>query len=161
MPKILSKKPDKATLSGLIKLFSLREIAKKYDVSAKTVCKWCQKDQLKVTRKSKTKDINRARVMKVKSRIFTNTKKSDCFFAANGAIISNLYDLSIFLSNVEETIFHIHVNQHKNDFFEWIMNVLRDEQLAFAIKECSERVAFKMIVDNHIIQLLKETIFSV
>jgi hypothetical protein len=160
MPQISSKKPDKATLSGLIKLHSLREIATKYGVSAKTVCKWCQKDNIKVVRKHRRQDSCQRRLNRIKTELFDKSNMQDSFYTANGTVISNLYDLSVFLNNADHSVFALHVNEHKNDFSKWIFDVLKKEDLALSLHNSMTREKYAHVVDRFIIERLKDIVFS-
>lgn len=57
--------------------------------------------------------------------------QEECSFKiADGGTIRNLNELSKSLENIDDTVFMHHVNGERNDFSNWIKDVLKDEKLA-------------------------------
>jgi len=52
------------------------------------------------------------------------------FFCEDGCVIKNLNELIDCLNHMTEEVFHHHVTSDKNDFSNWIRDVLGDEKLA-------------------------------
>jgi len=52
------------------------------------------------------------------------------FYASNGAVLKNKYELLNFLRIVDEGTFHNHSNGEKNDFSMWVGEILNEKKLA-------------------------------
>ncbi len=59
-----------------------------------------------------------------------NAENELCFWINNGPILRNLKDLKNALKKINEETFKYHVNKEKNDFADWVKNVLNDKTLA-------------------------------
>jgi len=59
-----------------------------------------------------------------------NAENELCFWVNNGPILRNLKDLKNALKKISEETFKYHVNKEKNDFANWVKNVLGDKILA-------------------------------
>lgn len=59
-----------------------------------------------------------------------NAENELCFWINNGPILKNLNDLKNALLKMSEGSFKYHVNKEKNDFANWVKNVLKDSVLA-------------------------------
>ena len=59
-----------------------------------------------------------------------NAENELCFWVNNGPILKNLKDLEKALKEISEKTFKCHVNKEKNDFANWVKNVLGDKILA-------------------------------
>jgi len=66
----------------------------------------------------------------VKKGVKTIDKMEEYFYAIDGKIIKSLADLHLALKLMDEKHFYFHVNENKNDFANWIRDVIRDEGLA-------------------------------
>ena len=53
-----------------------------------------------------------------------------CFWVNNGPIVKNLDELANVLPVLNDEIFEHHVNKEKNDFSNWINDVIGDKKLA-------------------------------
>ena len=59
-----------------------------------------------------------------------NAAPEQCFWVNNGPILKNLDELANALPELSDEVFHHHVNNEKNDFSNWIKNVIGDQKLA-------------------------------
>lgn len=67
-----------------------------------------------------------------------NLAKADperCFWVCDGQILSDLKELSAALRKMEKSVFKYHVNNEKNDFSQWVEEVLGDKKLAREIRK--------------------------
>ena len=55
------------------------------------------------------------------------------FWVNNGQILKNLDDLSSILLELNDDIFQHHVNHDKNDFSNWVRDIVGDKKLANGI----------------------------
>jgi len=63
-------------------------------------------------------------------RILADASPEQCFWVNNGPIIKNLSEMANVLACMKDEIFSHHVNKEKNDFGNWVRDVLKDEELA-------------------------------
>ncbi|MFH1399108.1 MAG: hypothetical protein ABIG95_03275 [Candidatus Woesearchaeota archaeon] len=57
-------------------------------------------------------------------------EKEQCFFTNDGKVLSNLQELHEALKGMDEGTFRHHVNPNKNDFANWIRDVICKKALA-------------------------------
>lgn len=50
-----------------------------------------------------------------------------CFWVNNGPVLKNLDEFSNILPELSDSTFSQHVNQDKNDFSRWIIDVIEDK----------------------------------
>ena len=53
-----------------------------------------------------------------------------CFWVNNGPIIKNMEELANFMPEISDDAFKHHVNSEKNDFSNWVRDVIGDAKLA-------------------------------
>ncbi|MEM1988871.1 MAG: hypothetical protein QXS41_03470 [Candidatus Woesearchaeota archaeon] len=80
------------------------------------------------------------------------TKKVNNFYLADGRIFSSLTELLRILEDISEETFYKHVNDWKNDFYEWI-NYCINPEIALAVKDKKNP---KEMRDSLIIKLITE-----
>jgi len=56
------------------------------------------------------------------------------FWFTNGVIARNIYELVNSIESCDKSVFEYHINEEKNDFYNWILDVLGDDILAKKIK---------------------------
>ncbi|MFN6944311.1 MAG: DUF5752 family protein [Cytophagaceae bacterium] len=57
------------------------------------------------------------------------------FFVQDGKVLRSLEELIDYLPVMSEDTFAHHVNKEKNDFSNWIAEVIKDKELASSIKK--------------------------
>ena len=62
--------------------------------------------------------------------ILSNVPEDKVFWVNDGRISRNLNELSSVLADISEETFAYHVNKEKNDFKNWISDVVGDKNLA-------------------------------
>lgn len=77
------------------------------------------------------------------------------FYAWNGAIIKNLSELDESMRNMDRLTFSHHSNQDRNDFYNWVKEVIGDEHLAGLIKMASTPEETRSIVEARVAELKK------
>ena len=70
------------------------------------------------------------------------------FWVCDGSVIKNIDELINTLRSMNDDIFRYHVNENKNDFYNWIRDVIGDRFLANQIKEAKDRAETAEIVEN-------------
>ena len=61
------------------------------------------------------------------------------FWSNDGLIMRNMNDLASALQKMKATTFKYHANAEKNDFSNWINDVMHDQKLAAGIKGCKTK----------------------
>lgn len=74
----------------------------------------------------------------------------ECFWSHDGQILSNLADLSFAIGSMDDSIFLHHVNDERNDFADWVEQVLGDEECAKALRRSGKKSQAQKIVDLHL-----------
>ena len=62
--------------------------------------------------------------------ILKDISPENYFYLSNGSVIRSIPELRNSLQNMDDSVFNSHVNDQKNDFYEWIKHVFGDEDLA-------------------------------
>lgn len=73
------------------------------------------------------------------SLILGDVAPEKCFWVNNGPILHNIYELSNALLSMSPETFMHHANKDKNDFGNWIRDVLHDEKLAGCVAKARKR----------------------
>ncbi len=72
--------------------------------------------------------------------LLSNVKHPDHYFYLNNSIsVKNLCELSEHLKEMDEETFKSHVNQEKNDFGEWVSNIIGDKTLGKKMNELKDK----------------------
>ena len=77
------------------------------------------------------------------------------FHVKDGPKLRNLYELERELRRMNDLQFAHHVNNAKNDFYNWVFHIVRDEDLASNLSQIRERVAMADVVEKRITKLEK------
>ena len=81
-----------------------------------------------------------------------NVPAEHAFVLLNGPKINNLYELAEALENIKETSFRHHVTGQKNDFSNWIRDVVGDSELAAKLFTTNNRTRMAALVRSRIEQ---------
>lgn len=71
--------------------------------------------------------------------LFKSVKPSEYFRLQNGVVLKSLHDLVDNLEVMDDSTFHHHVKDHKNDFADWISKVYIDSRLAEKVGSAKSR----------------------
>ena len=72
------------------------------------------------------------------------------FLVKDGTAIKNLFELAKTLDDMPEDVFRHHVNESKNDFYNWIKDVIRNKRLAEKILSIKDRKQMQKIIGEDI-----------
>lgn len=89
-------------------------------------------------------------------KLFENVEEEKTFFLNDGRIIRNVYELANALNDMKEKTFKHHVNKKKNDFSEWIRDVVHEEKLANEIARLVMKDKIQIAIQKHVIQKMRE-----
>lgn len=91
------------------------------------------------------------RVSKAQAQQWLGTVPGDkVFYCVNGEVYNNLRDLKSALERMQDGHFVYHVNPEKNDFGNWIRDVIGDQKLAQDIRGCKTRIEALVVVDGRV-----------
>lgn len=85
-------------------------------------------------------------------RILSDVNPDNSFWVNNGPVLKNMEELYGALSSMTKDIYICHVNKEKNDFSNWIKDILHDDKLAndllktrskeYAAKKVNQRLKY-------------------
>jgi hypothetical protein len=78
------------------------------------------------------------------------------FWFSNGVIVRSLRELAKALETLDNDVFHYHVNNDKNDIYNWVVDVFGDDVLAEKIRDETNRRELARKIRAHIKELEKE-----
>jgi hypothetical protein len=85
-----------------------------------------------------------------------NVPEENTFRLKSGQQIKNLYELSIHLAGMDDATFQHHVNDEKNDFRNWIFDIVKDDRLADRIAGTKDRAKMAKIVEKRVTAIEQE-----
>ncbi len=88
-------------------------------------------------------------------RFLANMPEDKIFWVNGGQVIRNMKELAEGLKNMPEETYTYHVNEQKNDFVNWVKDVIRDETLARDLRKASGRAQAARAVANRVSLLSK------
>jgi hypothetical protein len=78
-----------------------------------------------------------------------NVPEDKQFWSNDGQSFKNLLELKEGLQKMTDETFRYHVNESKNDFSTWVMDVISDEKLAGDLKKSATRIqSAKSVADR-------------
>ena len=86
-------------------------------------------------------------------KILSNVHPDFSFKLKDGGELNNLGGLLQSLNDMDDDTFFHHVTTNKNDFANWVKNVLKDEELAEELSYCNDRVHMEKVISNRILDL--------
>ncbi len=70
-----------------------------------------------------------------------------CFWVHNGPVLSDLIELRDVLKEIRDEVYAHHVDGQKNDFADWVENVLAEPELAKALRKAKKsKDAYAVVV---------------
>ena len=85
-------------------------------------------------------------------KMLGNVPDEYVFRCCDGRILTNMLELGDALGSMSDEIFAFHVNQGKNDFTNWVRDIIRDDGLAGDLlkatsrKQAANRVAERLAI---------------
>jgi hypothetical protein len=83
-------------------------------------------------------------------RILSDVPDEKRFFTHNGEIYANLSELQKGLRRLKTDDFKSHVNSEKNDFSNWIYDVIGDSELARDVRKAKKKTEIIRIIKDRI-----------
>lgn len=75
------------------------------------------------------------------SRFIADVPKEKAFWVNKGPVLKNLKGLADALEKMPEDTFKYHANKQKNDFYNWVKDVIGDIALADSLKRAATKQA--------------------
>jgi len=84
------------------------------------------------------------------SRFLVNVPEEYAFWSYPGHTLRNMKELGDELRTMSNENYAYHVNAEKNDFANWVKDIIKDEKLAADLKKAPDRVQAARAVANRI-----------
>ena len=118
-------------------------------VITKKVTQTAKKAAVKpVAKKAPAKTATKASSQKAKLLVCAPDDK--CFWTTDGQILKNLDELQMAFGSMGEEVFLHHVNKEKNDFADWVEQVLEDSACARELRKSKQPTTAKAVVVKHL-----------
>jgi hypothetical protein len=99
--------------------------------------------------------------IKQDARLLHDIEGEKRFFCHDGYVIKNLDELAQYLNRMTEDVFQYHVNSEKNDFSNWIRDVIGDTRLADELRKADNPLESSKILIDKMYQIQKNRAKSV
>ncbi len=76
------------------------------------------------------------------------------FVLSSGKEIKNIRELAHDLGDMEDFVFGHHVNEHRNDFVNWVKDVFEEMELAEKLSQHKDKKKMQVLVYEHIVDKL-------
>lgn len=76
------------------------------------------------------------------------------FVLCSGKEIKNLKELAQDIGEMEDYVFGHHVNDHRNDFVNWIKDVFKDLELAEKVSNHKDKKKIQLVLYEHLVDRL-------
>ncbi|MBN1691359.1 MAG: hypothetical protein JW901_10075 [Dehalococcoidia bacterium] len=83
-------------------------------------------------------------------RVLRHVSDEKRFYCHDGKILNNVFDLKDALEQTDQACYNHHVNDEKNDFARWVLEVLGDEKLANDLRKAPSQKDAAAIVKGRI-----------
>ncbi|MFT4303846.1 MAG: DUF5752 family protein [Candidatus Woesearchaeota archaeon] len=102
------------------------------------------------------KSLNETRIeVTVEKKIPGEVPEKYHFYLNDGRRLKDLYELIDALDSMSDEVFKYHVNESKNDFSNWIKEVMDDQTLAEDLKEVESKVEAQLKLLKHIVRKIR------
>jgi hypothetical protein len=88
-------------------------------------------------------------------RLLSDVPGEKVFWVNGGRVLRNLKELGEELKTMSDDTYTYHANLQKNDFINWVRDVIGDEKLAGNLKRVSTRAQMARAVSSRVILLSK------
>jgi hypothetical protein len=88
-------------------------------------------------------------------RFLADVPEEYVFWCFNGHILRNMQELAEALNTMTDETFAYHSNAQKNDFSNWVRDIIRDDELASGLMKASSRTKAAKVVSERIASFTK------
>ena len=88
----------------------------------------------------------------LREKVLSDCQPQQAFWTCHGSVLRNIYELVDFIKthNIWAFLYHVNEDHNKNDFADWIKNVLGDEELANRLQHILDKDRYADIIDQRI-----------
>lgn len=91
---------------------------------------------------------------KIEIKILKKAPEDKEFVLVDGRKLKDIKELAFALGDMADNVFWHHVNDARNDFVNWVTDVIDDKELAESLKNARDRVNAQITVLKHIVNKL-------
>ena len=73
------------------------------------------------------------------NRMLANVPAEYVFWLSDGRTLGNMSELADALRTIPDDVYNHHVNHEKNDFSNWVRDIIKDEKLANDLRKSSSK----------------------
>jgi len=85
--------------------------------------------------------------------ILSDVSPNQYFHLKDGKSIKNLLELATALRTMDDNVFFHHVNNKRNDFANWIRDVVGDDKLAYKVFKQKNKHDIRVLIEKRILKL--------
>lgn len=89
-------------------------------------------------------------------RLLADAPAEKVFWCHDGCVVHNLKELGHALNTMTDETYAFHANTEKNDFTNWVRDVIKDESLARYLQKAPNQAQAAKMVNTRVAILLKE-----
>ena len=85
-------------------------------------------------------------------KMLGNVPEENVFRCCDGRILANMLELGVAFGSMSDEVFVFHANPAKNDFTNWVRDIIKDDKLASDLlesidqKQAANKVAERLVV---------------
>ena len=131
-----------------VKSLSKKSVRKKVSHTKKKAAKKTARKTAKRTTKTTSRKAGKKSAQGPKVLICAGN--DECFWTTDGRILADLRELEAALNVMAEEVFSYHVSKEKNDFADWVENVLSDPACATDLRRSRKPNTAHRVVTRHL-----------
>ncbi len=89
-------------------------------------------------------------------RALSDVNPDNNFWACDGSVLKNLDELLNFVKNTQDNVYGYHVNEERNDFSNWIRDIMGDVKLAGDLSKTKAKEESVKILNERVKWLKKK-----
>ncbi|MBW2992741.1 hypothetical protein KY345_06000 [Candidatus Woesearchaeota archaeon] len=94
----------------------------------------------------------------LKKQALGQAPEEKVFYLKDGKKLRNILELTEAFETMSEDVFRHHVNEMRNDFSNWVSDVLEDKELAEDIKDIRDRTDAEIRLLKHMVKKLTSAV---
>ena len=104
----------------------------------------------KVVKKSSAKKKKRKTTAKKRVCALVCAPGEQCFWTTDGQVLENLEQLYLAFGSMDDEVFLHHVTKEKNDFADWVEQVLEDSACAADLRRSKKPSTARTVIGRHL-----------
>ena len=88
-------------------------------------------------------------------KVLDNVPQDYVFYIHDGGTLANLTELGEALNSMSDEVFAYHVNASKNDFSNWVRDIIKDDRLASDLNKAANKAQAARIVSDRLATIRK------